>query len=288
MKEVTVLIVDDSKSSYMILSKILSKTNFKVCDYAKNSKEAIEKYKEHNPDIVTMDMNLSGINGIETSRCILEMNPKAKIIMISAMKDSLLITKGREIGISSFLQKPVTPYELIDTLLLLYQSEDKTSDHIEEAYIKPFIKIFQHEIFQITNLESTMKFEENVLEESDISGTAAIVGLTGDIQGKAILYAEDAAVIGFARLMLQLDEADELDEDDAREAFSEAANVIMGKYVSYLDDVLKDQDVRMSPPGIIKGRNMKFLSVKLRPFDITASTSIGDIKISIGFSKGAK
>ena len=284
MKEVRVLIVDDSKISYMMLKKMLEKTNFKVCDQAKDSKEAVEKYQIHKPDIVTMDMNLPDGDGIETSRHILKLDPNAKIIMISAMKDVSLMIKGRAAGIRSFLQKPVDANEFIDTLLLLYQNEINLRNILAESYIKPLVKIFQRELFKLSGLQGKMKLEETVDADFDVTGTGIILGITGNPSGRIILYASDTTMIEFSRLVLNLSDEEELSEEAAQDAFEEAANILIGNYVSKVNDVLKDNEIRLAPPGMISGTKIRVLNTKLKSFKITAKTRIGDLEMSIGFA----
>lgn len=284
MKEVRVLIVDDSKISYMMLKKMLEKTNFKVCDQAKDSKEAVEKYQLHKPDIVTMDMNLPDGDGIETSRHILKLDPNAKIIMISAMKDVSLMIKGRAAGIRSFLQKPVDANEFIDTLLLLYQNEINLRNILAESYIKPLVKIFQRELFKLSGLQGKMKLEETVDADFDVTGTGIILGITGNPSGRIILYASDTTMIEFSRLVLNLSDEEELSEEAAQDAFEEAANILIGNYVSKVNDVLKDNEIRLAPPGMISGTKIRVLNTKLKSFKITAKTRIGDLEMSIGFA----
>ena len=284
MKEVRVLIVDDSKISYMMLKKMLEKTNFKVCDQAKDSKEAVEKYQLHKPDIVTMDMNLPDGDGIETSRHILKLDPNAKIIMISAMKDVSLMIKGRAAGIRSFLQKPVDANEFIDTLLLLYQNEINLRNILEESYIKPLVKIFQRELFKLSGLQGKMKLEETIDADFDVTGTGIILGITGNPSGRIILYASDTTMIEFSRLVLNLSDEEELSEEAAQDAFEEAANILIGNYVSKVNDVLKDNEIRLAPPGMISGTKIRVLNTKLKSFKITAKTRIGDLEMSIGFA----
>jgi DNA-binding NarL/FixJ family response regulator len=271
-----------------MLKNILVKTNFKVCDYARNSNEAVEKYEQHKPDLVTMDMNLPGKNGIETSRRILEINPQAKILMISAMKDAQLMTQGREVGISSFLQKPVVPYEFIDTLLLLYQNEFNTGDFLVESYIHPLLKIFQNEIMQLYGIESKMSFHESVEKENTITGTAVIIGLTGNPTGRVVLYAADTVMIALAYLMLHMAPDEKLNDEDARESFAEAGNIMIGNYVSQIDDTLKDKDLRIAPPGMIRGHKMKIVNLKMRSFIIVAETDLGELALSISFAGGSE
>ena len=68
MERLKVMLVDDSRISCSVLTEILSKTNFRVAATAGNAREAVEKYREYQPDVVTMDMNLPDANGLECSR----------------------------------------------------------------------------------------------------------------------------------------------------------------------------------------------------------------------------
>jgi len=58
----------------------------------------------------------------------------------------------------------------------------------------------------------------------------------------------------------------------------------MGNYVSKLNDLLKDNEIRIAPPGMISGNKIRVLNTKLKSFQITAKTRIGDLEMSIGFA----
>ena len=133
MEKIRIMIVDDSRVSCAMLTDILNKTNFIVCGTARNAAEAVERYQELKPAAVTMDMNLPDADGVECSRRIREIDQDAKIVMISAMKDASLIMKGRAVGISSFLQKPVSANELIDTLMVLCHDKAGTIAVLRES-----------------------------------------------------------------------------------------------------------------------------------------------------------
>ena len=143
MEKVKVMIVDDSKVSRAMIEGNLAKTNFEVCAQAKNAAEAVELYEQYKPAVVTMDMNLPDADGLECTRRIRAVDPDAKIVMISAMKDASLVARGREAGISAFLQKPVSINELIDTLMILCQSKVGKVAVLRESYAKPFVKALQ-------------------------------------------------------------------------------------------------------------------------------------------------
>ena len=280
------MIVDDSKVSRAMLEGNLSRTNFEVCAQAKNAAEAVALYEQFKPAVVTMDMNLPDADGLECTRRIRAVDPEAKIVMISAMKDASLVAKGREVGISAFLQKPVGINELIDTLMILCQSKAGKVAVLRESYAKPFVKALQQGIFSMTGVHSEVELEEEERSFLEVSGIAVIVGLTGMPNGRAIVYMDSNTMKDFATVMLDAEESDEITEDEASESVEEAVNIIVGRGVSNINDVFKDKEMRITPPGTIVGNKIRIASPKLTTFRICAQTRLGNINMSVGFAEG--
>jgi DNA-binding NarL/FixJ family response regulator len=286
VEKVKVMIVDDSKVSRAMLEGNLSRTNFEVCAQAKNAAEAVALYEQFKPAVVTMDMNLPDADGLECTRRIRAVDPEAKIVMISAMKDASLVAKGREVGISAFLQKPVGINELIDTLMILCQSKAGKVAVLRESYAKPFVKALQQGIFSMTGVHSEVELEEEERSFLEVSGIAVIVGLTGMPNGRAIVYMDSNTMKDFATVMLDAEESDEITDDVASESVEEAVNIIVGRGVSNINDVFKDKEMRITPPGTIVGNKIRIASPKLTTFRICARTRLGDINMSVGFAEG--
>ncbi|EIA23759.1 Chemotaxis protein cheY, partial [Candidatus Arthromitus sp. SFB-3] len=80
-----ILIVDDAAFMRMMLKDILEKNGYQVIGEASNGLKAIELYKKDRPDVVTMDITMPEMDGIEALREIMSFDPKANIIMCSAM-----------------------------------------------------------------------------------------------------------------------------------------------------------------------------------------------------------
>ena len=280
------MIVDDSKVSRAMLEGNLSRTNFEVCAQAKNAAEAVALYEQFKPAVVTMDMNLPDADGLECTRRIRAVDPEAKIVMTSAMKDASLVAKGREVGISAFLQKPVGINELIDTLMILCQSKAGKVAVLRESYAKPFVKALQQGIFSMTGVHSEVELEEEERSFLEVSGIAVIVGLTGMPNGRAIVYMDSNTMKDFATVMLDAEESDEITEDEASESVEEAVNIIVGRGVSNINDVFKDKEMRITPPGTIVGNKIRIASPKLTTFRICAKTRLGNINMSVGFAEG--
>ena len=283
MEKVKVMIVDDSKVSRVMLANNLVRTNFEVVAQAKDAAEALKLYEEYNPDLVTMDMNLPDADGIECSRRICAVDPGAKIVMISAMKDANLIEQGKSAGISAFLQKPVSANDLIDTLLLLCQEKISRIALLRESYAKPFAVALKQGILDLINLKVETKVELYEKKYLEVNGIAIIIGLTGTPNGRAIVYMTGDTMKTFAEKMLN----EKLeDEEEAHEAAEEAANIFIGHGVSSINGIFKNKEMRITPPGSFYGSGVKMTTQKLITFKITALTEFGEICINVGFAEG--
>lgn len=100
------LVVDDSLFMRQMLKNILPKDQFDVVGEASTGKEAIVKYKELKPDVVTMDITMPDMDGITAVKEIRKLQPDAKIIMCSAMGQKPMIKEALEAGAVDFIIKP--------------------------------------------------------------------------------------------------------------------------------------------------------------------------------------
>ncbi|NJD03524.1 MAG: response regulator [Ruminiclostridium sp.] len=103
-----VLIVDDSSLARKFLKRILLKANHEVIAEAENGEKGILEFKRVKPEIVTMDLDMPGINGIEASKRILKDYPEARIIIISAHEKNDLMDEMDKYGLKHYIIKPVT------------------------------------------------------------------------------------------------------------------------------------------------------------------------------------
>ena len=112
----SVLIVDDSIFIYESIKEMLLDSSFQVIGHAKSGETAMELYDELQPDLVTMDIVMPDMNGLESARNILERYPNAKILMISSLAYEDTIREAEEIGTCGFLSKPIERDTLIEAL----------------------------------------------------------------------------------------------------------------------------------------------------------------------------
>ena len=108
-----VLIVDDAAFMRCAIKNMLENNGFDVVGEAENGMEGIKKYKELKPDIVTMDITMPVMSGIEALKSILEYDPNAKVVMISAMGQEHFVKEAVILGAKSFIVKPFKEENII-------------------------------------------------------------------------------------------------------------------------------------------------------------------------------
>ena len=116
MSKIRVLIVDDSPFIHKAISRALAAGDFEVCGIGSNGKEGAELYAKLKPDLVTMDITMPIMDGLDSARLIVKSDPAAKIVMLSAMGDEELMKSAKDIGIRVFLQKPFKSDEMMKAI----------------------------------------------------------------------------------------------------------------------------------------------------------------------------
>jgi DNA-binding NarL/FixJ family response regulator len=106
MEFLQVLVVDDSTLwRDFVLRYFETKTGFKIIGVAVNGLEAVRKVDQLRPDVILMDINLPGINGIEATRQICNTCPGAKIVFVSMLDDSAIVRAAFDVGGSGYILK---------------------------------------------------------------------------------------------------------------------------------------------------------------------------------------
>jgi two-component system, chemotaxis family, chemotaxis protein CheY len=109
-----VLIVDDALYMRSMIRDILSGSGrFDVVGEASNGREAVERYGELKPELVTMDIVMPELDGIEATREILTRNPSAVVVMCSALGQEALVIESIAAGAKDFIVKPFTPEKVL-------------------------------------------------------------------------------------------------------------------------------------------------------------------------------
>jgi Response regulator containing CheY-like receiver, AAA-type ATPase, and DNA-binding domains len=108
-----ILVVDDAMFMRKLLSDILTKAGFEVVAEAGNGQEAYQKYKEFLPDVVTMDITMPEVTGLEGVKMITAEFPDAKILMCSAMGQESMVIDSVKSGAKGFIVKPFVAEKVI-------------------------------------------------------------------------------------------------------------------------------------------------------------------------------
>jgi two-component system, chemotaxis family, chemotaxis protein CheY len=111
-----VLLVDDSAFMRTILKGILMKDPYELAGEAANGREAVECYKKLRPDLVTMDIVMPEMDGIEAVKAIRAFDPSARIIMVSAMGQQGMVIDAIQAGARDFIIKPFQPPRVLEAV----------------------------------------------------------------------------------------------------------------------------------------------------------------------------
>ncbi len=112
----TVLICDDAIFMRTMVGDILSQAGFDVVGEAETGVQAVEKYQQLRPDLVTMDIVMPDMGGIDAVREICKFDPMARILMCSAMGQQALVVEAIQAGAKDFIVKPFQPNRVLEAV----------------------------------------------------------------------------------------------------------------------------------------------------------------------------
>ena len=108
-----IMVVDDSRIMELQIRKLLEGTDYEVAAYCENGEDAIARYDEVQPDLVTMDIIMQGMDGIDAAEIILKEHPEARIVMISSLAYGDTFERAKAIGAKGFIDKPFYQEQLV-------------------------------------------------------------------------------------------------------------------------------------------------------------------------------
>lgn len=109
-----VMVVDDSRMICMQMKNLLQGTDYEVAAYCRDGEEAVARYDEIVPDLVTMDIIMPGMDGLEAAQAILEDHPDARILMVSSLAYDDTFKEAEQIGAKGFIDKPFVKEKLLE------------------------------------------------------------------------------------------------------------------------------------------------------------------------------
>ena len=111
-----ILVVDDSRIAQLQLQKILADSDYEVVGCCQSGEEALELYDKLSPDLVTMDILMPGMDGLEAARLLLQKDPNAHVLMVSSLAYDDTIDEAVRIGAAGFVYKPFDGEQLFAAL----------------------------------------------------------------------------------------------------------------------------------------------------------------------------
>ncbi|NLY75992.1 MAG: response regulator [Firmicutes bacterium] len=123
-----ILLVDDANIIKLMLRKILVEGGYEIAGEASTGEEAVKKYQELRPDLVTMDITMNGMGGINALKAIRKIDPNAKVIMCSAMGQKYLVMEAVKAGAINFIMKPFEADKVLEAVDKAFATSPESPD----------------------------------------------------------------------------------------------------------------------------------------------------------------
>lgn len=117
-----VMVVDDAAFMRFSIRQILERNGFEVIGEAEDGKDAVEKYFTLKPDLVTMDISMPVLSGLDAVKIICGEDRSAKVVMISAMGQEQIVRQSIIHGAKTFIVKPFKEAQVVETINKLFES----------------------------------------------------------------------------------------------------------------------------------------------------------------------
>jgi two-component system chemotaxis response regulator CheY len=111
-----ILVADDASFMRQIIREILEADGHEIVAEASDGVQAVEAWRKHRPDLVTMDIVMPRRSGIDSVRAIVGIDPTARIVMCSALGQETLVTEALQAGATDFIVKPFKPDAVLATV----------------------------------------------------------------------------------------------------------------------------------------------------------------------------
>ncbi|HPP95615.1 MAG TPA: response regulator [Spirochaetota bacterium] len=176
-----VMIVDDSKLMRKKLSDLITSAGHTVVAQCERGDEALRAYLVYKPDLVTMDINMPGLNGIEAIQQIKKADKNARILIISSESDEMNILQGIHNGASGFMVKPFTDERVIRTIQRLLVNIEKKAEEKKNPALKDlnFDEKVKGLILIIDDSKVVLKATSDILKKDGHNIITANNGKTG-------------------------------------------------------------------------------------------------------------
>ncbi|MDR3561135.1 MAG: response regulator [Negativicutes bacterium] len=279
--KIRVLIVDDSPFSRQLLFDSLDPCWFEVVGYADGLRSALESYRTHLPDVVTVDMDIPDMNGLEVARRMVAEEPDASIVVLSGAKDEEFVKLSEAGGATKLLKKPFEPTELMNMLRSVCDA-DVVDDAFKNCYPGDFIGAFTNLLKRFTTDIKAQAVPNDLSLHS--SGVSVIVGVTGLFSGRMVM---DLSAATAAQVATRLLKQEPKSAEQVNVVIAEFAGMVASNASTKLNKEFRGAFLRVSPPGIFTGEKFSISSPNVEIHVWEIETPFGRIRLSVGFKREA-
>ena len=137
MKPIKVMIVDDQRLFVESLKKLLEfeSKDISVCSLAFSGEEAIRNLDNYSPDVILMDIRMKDLDGVETTRRIVENNPSQKVLILTMFEDDEYVHKALQVGARGYLLKDIPSEELTAGIKAVFSGNVLISPHVVQKLV---------------------------------------------------------------------------------------------------------------------------------------------------------
>ncbi|MEE9608950.1 MAG: response regulator [Myxococcota bacterium] len=118
-----IMVADDASFMRQMIREIVEGEGYEVVGEAADGDEAVETYKQVQPDLVMMDIVMPRRSGIDSVKAILKLDPKARVVMCSALGQETLVAEAMDAGALDFIVKPFKPESVLATVKKVIEKE---------------------------------------------------------------------------------------------------------------------------------------------------------------------
>jgi len=227
---------------------------------------------------------MPGADGFECSRELRRNDPKAKIILVSSMKDEESEAEAKRSGVSGYVQKPVDGETLIQVIKNI-MSPDFLYEQLLERGLETFKEALAQNVTRMAKTPVTFTPIENSNTPYISQGITAVIGIIGQATGSMIM---DLSVESAEKITAAMLRRSARGQEEVLAMVSELANIIAGIACSMLNKKDKAFALRVSPPSLFHGNNSEIVSPSVKIQRSLAETDFGSIFLGVGFKKGSK
>lgn len=128
---IRILLADDHHVVRLGLTSLLDfESDLEICGLAEDGVQVVEAYRQHQPDVVLMDMRMPGLDGVEAASQIRKEHPQARILLLSAFDTDHDIRRAIQAGAAGYLVKNAPPEELVRAIRAVHRGEAYFPNHI--------------------------------------------------------------------------------------------------------------------------------------------------------------